>query len=60
VGLALQALPPKEQVAFCMLHIDAVPQTEIARILGYSRGYVSKLITRATARLAAAGWEIEP
>ena len=43
----LDALPAKVRVAFCMHHLDGLPQTEIASLLGHSRGYVSKLISRA-------------
>ena len=49
---ALAKLPPKERVAFAMYRLDERPVLEIARTIGHSKGYVSKLITRAEARLA--------
>lgn len=55
---ALHALPPKEQVAFSMHVLDGKKQIEIAEQLGHSKGYVSKLIARAEARVRAAGWEV--
>lgn len=54
----LDALPPKEQVAFCMFYLDGRRQTEIAGILGHSKGYVCKLIKRAESRVREAGWEV--
>jgi RNA polymerase sigma-70 factor (ECF subfamily) len=47
----LESLPPKERVAFAMFRIDQVPIEEIARTMGHTKGYVSKLISRAEARL---------
>jgi RNA polymerase sigma-70 factor, ECF subfamily len=58
VAQALQHLAPTERVVFCMLHLDGKPQHEIARTLGLSKGYVSKLLARASARLQAGGWEL--
>jgi RNA polymerase sigma-70 factor (ECF subfamily) len=54
----LAALPPKERVVMMMMHFDGHTQAEIARILGHSKGYVSKLADRAHARVRAAGWEV--
>lgn len=54
----VRSLPPKERVAFSMLHLDGKSQKEIAAIMGHSKGYVSKLIRRATDRVRAAGWEV--
>lgn len=48
----LNRMPPKERVVFSMLHLDQMPQSEIAATLGYSKGYVSKLVKRATERVA--------
>lgn len=56
----VRSLPPKERVAFSMLHLDGKSQNEIADLMGHSKGYVSKLIRRATARVRAAGWEVQP
>jgi RNA polymerase sigma-70 factor, ECF subfamily len=47
----INALPDRERVVFCMHRLDETPQHEIASVLGYSRGYVSKLIARAEAQL---------
>lgn len=55
---ALEALPPKERVAFAMHVLDGKKQAEIATMLGHSKGYVSKLIARAEARMRADGWEV--
>lgn len=55
---AVNALPAKERLAFYMRHVDGREQNEIARVLGHSKGYVSKLLKRARARLIAAGWEV--
>ncbi len=54
----LASLPPKERVAFSMHVLDGKKQIEIAEVLGHSKGYVSKLITRAEERIRAAGWEV--
>jgi RNA polymerase sigma-70 factor (ECF subfamily) len=56
---SVDALPPKERVVFFMVHVDGKEQGEAARVLGYSKGYVSKLLKRAEQRLAAAGWKVE-
>lgn len=54
----IEALPPKERVALTMLHVDGRSQNEIAEVLGHSKGYVSKLVDRAHARVRARGWEV--
>ena len=56
---AVNALPIKERIAFFMHHVDGVEQSEVARALGHSKGYVSKLLKRAEARLTAGGWKVE-
>lgn len=56
---AVRALPPKERVAFGMRHLDGKEVAEIGAVMGHSKGYVSKLLTRASARLRAAGWEVD-
>jgi RNA polymerase sigma-70 factor (ECF subfamily) len=48
-----ERLPATEKVVFAMHLQDAVSQTQIASILGLSKGYVSKLLTRVDSRLAA-------
>jgi RNA polymerase sigma-70 factor (ECF subfamily) len=47
----LQELPPKQRVCFWMYHVDGKPVAEIGEILGHSKGYVSKLLDRATRAL---------
>jgi RNA polymerase sigma-70 factor (ECF subfamily) len=59
VADALQCLAPKERVAFCMLHLDGMARKEIASTLSCSKGQVSKLVKRATAKLRSAGWETD-
>jgi RNA polymerase sigma factor (sigma-70 family) len=49
---ALASFPPKERVVFTMRYLDDRPQQEIAETLALSKGYVSKLLGRAQARLA--------
>lgn len=56
---AIRRLPPSQRVAFCMRHLDDLPQQEIGRILGYSKGYVSRLLRRAGDRLRKAGWRLD-
>ncbi len=56
----LSKLPSKEQVAFCMYYLDGKEQEEIAQLLGHSKGYICKLIQRATESLEKAGWEVSP
>jgi RNA polymerase sigma-70 factor (ECF subfamily) len=56
---AVNALPVKERLAFYMHHVDGRDQAEVARVLGHSKGYVSKLLKRAEQRLTAAGWKVE-
>ncbi len=55
---AVNALPPKERVVFFMGHVDGIDQVGIARALGFSKGYVSKLLVRATRELERAGWQV--
>lgn len=47
----VEQLPPKQRVCFWMYHVDGKDMVEIGAILGHSKGYVSKLIARATAAL---------
>lgn len=54
----LDALPPKERVAFSMYYLDEKEQEEIGETLGHSKGQVSKLIARAVERLRARGIEV--
>lgn len=45
------AMPPKMRACFFMLHVDGKSQTEIAEILGHTKGYVSKLVARCEREL---------
>lgn len=60
IAEALERLPPKERIAAQMRFIDERDVMEIADILGHSKGYVSKLLTRAQASLRQQGVEAEP
>lgn len=51
----VDALAPKQRLAFCMYHLDGMEQAEIGEVLGVSKSYVCKLIKRATAAIEA--WE---
>jgi RNA polymerase sigma-70 factor (ECF subfamily) len=53
---AVDALPAKQRVVFCMRQLDELPQKEIARTLSLSEGQVSKLLSKARERLSRAGW----
>jgi RNA polymerase sigma-70 factor (ECF subfamily) len=55
---AVQQLPPKERMVMWLLVADGKTQTEICESLGFSKGYVSKLVARGRAQLAAMGWEV--
>jgi RNA polymerase sigma-70 factor (ECF subfamily) len=43
----LDALPPKQRVAFWMVHVDEKPLADVAATLQCSIGYASKLVSRA-------------
>lgn len=58
VERALRALPDRERVVTCMWAVDGLAQRDIAKALGLSEGYVSKLLARAQERLRARGWEV--
>ncbi len=55
----LDQLPPKERIAFCMVHVDGKTLVEIGKMLGHTKGYICKLVKRAETRVRAAGWEVE-
>jgi RNA polymerase sigma factor (sigma-70 family) len=55
---ALQSLPGQESVVLSLKILDGLSQREIADLLSLSEGYVSKLVARATARLATQGWKV--
>ena len=54
---ALDGLDPRARAAMIMKHCDGMAQWSIAETLSVSEGYISKLISRATAQLRADGWE---
>jgi RNA polymerase sigma-70 factor (ECF subfamily) len=56
---AMNALDPKERVAFAMYYLDGKEQEEIGQVLGHTKGYVCKLIQRAVSRVRALGWEVD-
>lgn len=58
VERALRGLPDRERVVTCMWAVDGLAQRDIAKTLGLSEGYVSKLLARARERLRARGWEV--
>ncbi len=51
VWAAVSRLPAKQRAVFSLRHFDDVPQHEIAKALGHSDGYVSKLLHRAEVRV---------
>ncbi|MGQ0504400.1 MAG: RNA polymerase sigma factor, partial [Myxococcaceae bacterium] len=53
----LNRLPGQERVVMAMKTLDGLSQREIAQILSLSEGYVSKLLSRAQARLTSWGWK---
>jgi RNA polymerase sigma-70 factor, ECF subfamily len=56
---AVRGLPPAQRVAFCMRHLDGMAQQDIARILGFSKGHVSRLLKRAAVQLRKIGWRVD-
>jgi len=56
---AIDALPGQERVVMTLRALDELSQREIAQLLSLSEGYVSKLLSRARARLAAQGWKVD-
>jgi RNA polymerase sigma-70 factor, ECF subfamily len=56
---AIRRLQPAQRVAFCMHHLDGLAQQEICKILGYSKGHVSRLLKRAAGQLRRAGWRLD-
>ena len=50
----LGELAPRERVVVCMVCLDGKSQREVCESLGLSKGYVSKLLARGTARLEEA------
>jgi len=49
----LAHLPPKERVALCMHRLDGHTLADVGRMMGHSKGYICKLVSRADARLRA-------
>jgi RNA polymerase sigma factor (sigma-70 family) len=56
---ALHTLPPRERMVMTMLLTEGRSQQEIAARLGFSKGYVSKLVARGQVMLQAAGWKVD-
>lgn len=54
----LRSLPDRERIVLTMKILDGKSQQEIADALGFSKGYVSKLVARAWKRIESAGWEV--
>jgi RNA polymerase sigma-70 factor (ECF subfamily) len=54
----LKSLPEKERVVVCLELVDGLKQRDIARMLGLTEGYVSKLLKRGRERVRSAGWEV--
>jgi RNA polymerase sigma-70 factor (ECF subfamily) len=54
----LETLPPKQRVCFWMYHVDGKSVVEIGEIIGHSKGYVSKLLDRATRELKASASDV--
>ncbi len=54
---SLDALPARERAAMLMKYVEGEKQKDIAARLSCTEGYVSKLLSRAVARLQAKGWE---
>lgn len=59
LNASFDTLPPKERAAMVLKYCEGLRQTEIARTLGCSEGYVSKLLARAVTRLRELGWETD-
>ena len=57
---ALAVLPPRERLAFSMIHLDEAPLKEVAAALSCSVSYACKLAQRAEERLAQHGWRQTP
>lgn len=55
----LNTLPPKERMVLSMQVLDGLSQRDIAKMLGFSEGYVSKLLARAWVSIRVAGWEVD-
>jgi RNA polymerase sigma-70 factor (ECF subfamily) len=54
---ALAVLPPRERIAFCMVHLDDKTLREVGDVVGLTPGAVHKLLARANERLVRAGWQ---
>lgn len=55
----VDALPAKQRLAFCMVHLDQKELAEVGAILGFSKSYVCKLVKRAEAAIRARGIPLE-
>lgn len=59
LGRSLAELPPKERAVVTMRYLDGLSQVQIARTLGHSEGYISKLLGRALAKLRVLHWKVD-
>jgi RNA polymerase sigma-70 factor (ECF subfamily) len=55
----LAELPAEQRSVMVLVYLDGASQTEAAELLGFSKGYVSKLHSRALASLRRRDWEID-
>ena len=58
VERAIHHLPPHERAVMVLVYLDGKSQTDAAKLLGLSKGQVSKLHARALANLRAQDWEV--
>lgn len=56
VSAFLVDLEPTELAVFTLKHLDDLDQSDVAKTLGLSKGYVSKILKRIRDKLAKAGW----
>jgi RNA polymerase sigma-70 factor (ECF subfamily) len=56
---SLAKLPPVERIVIDMTLVEGQSQQQIAATLSFSKGYVSKLVSRACARLRSLGFRVD-
>ncbi len=54
----IAALPARERAVMSLVYFDGKSQSEVAAVLGMSKGQISKLHSRALAKLKARDWEV--
>lgn len=57
VERSIAELPARERVLMTLMYLHDKTQVEAAELMGVSKGYASKLHSRAIKRLQTAGWE---